>query len=100
MAPSTSQGVRCPRKRNWALKPLLGRVGTWGIQSLSARMRRSAAQATTAKVARHESDHARKLPSGTPTRLAIVMPVTIRQTSREAWPGAARLIATMAPTPK
>ena len=40
-------------------------------------MRRSAAQATTAKVARHESDHARKLPSGTPTRLAIVMPVTI-----------------------
>ena len=26
MAPSTSQGVRCPRKRNWALKPLLGRA--------------------------------------------------------------------------
>ena len=32
--------------------------------------------------------------------MVIVMPVTIRQTSREAWPGAARLIATMAPTPK
>ena len=32
--------------------------------------------------------------------MVIVMPVTIRQTSREAWPGAARLVATMAPTPK
>lgn len=56
--------------------------------------------ATTAKVARHESDHARKLPSLRADEVAIVMPVTIRQTSREAWPGAARLVATMAPTPK
>lgn len=48
-----------------------------------------AVAATTANVARHESDHARKLPRGTPMRFAIVMPVTIRQTSREARPGPA-----------
>ena len=100
IAAMTSHGRRCVRKRNCARNPALGRAGMAGTKRRTERKTTTPVTAVIPKTSRQETAQERKLPSGTPTRLAIVIPSTMSVTSREALPGCASSLAMIEPTPK
>ena len=55
---------------------------------------------TSRKVSRHESSVLSEVPSGTPKRLAMVMPAIIIETASEPFPLSASFSATIDATPK
>ena len=96
-----SHGARFRRKANCPFNPRLSATGSiHGTQ----RQRKKAVTAPQTPAmqnsARHDNRWLTSVPSGTPKRLATVMPAIITATACALRPGPATRAATIDPTPK
>lgn len=95
-----SHGADERRKANWPLMPVSGSGSIDGSQRQRHASASAAMKATMANGYRHPARLAASVASGTPARLAIVIPPIMTATAAAPWPLAARREHTIAPAPK
>ena len=97
---SMSQGSFLRRNLNCPLTPLSARAGSTGIHLYMKNIVSALQKVANANITLQLTASLRKVPSGTPSRLATVMPMTMTDTAVVLLPSEASFSATMLPTPK
>ena len=94
------QGALLRKNLNWAFIPLLGSGSTFGTHLLIMKRVMIPKPMDMMKGMRHDMEWLRKVPNGTPMRLAKGIPKHIMETALVPLPFLAIFTATIVPVPK